>query len=626
MFKRIFTFLILFVYAGSILSQESTERKPLTVKAKVLYDKQSHPNLTLYVNVFQDGKHFKTSWCDPEGKFEAEIFPGHVYLFEFSAHYYYTSRVEIKTNIPKEKIASEVGKILDVDVEMYNLQKTLDPSYFEKPLLNISYLSGVGEFTHDYTHTEKLKKLLVYFGDEYSISQLKSSRKSKEVDKVVVLLNKIELKEQEIEKLQNEKRKSITENVALNEEIVILNGELTGLNDLLLMCDTSDQVVLIETMQEINDLGGIHSARENLELLKLNARTAEDSALIAFKERELNMIEEELMAANASLIQKELDIQAKELEVKTQKQRLIYAGIGISSILTLAIFLFISFRKTKKANKLISNQKAEIENRNLEIRKSITYARRIQEAILPSYKLVRAFLKNSFILYKPKDIVAGDFYWFESKGDDVYFAAADCTGHGVPGAMVSVVCANVLNRTVNELKISDPAEILNKVRDLVVETFEKSDHEVNDGMDISFCKLNMKSRKLWYSGAHNPLYRITKLNGEADERTIKNKTHMLLEYKGDKQPIGKFDFQRPFTQREIQLLEGDSIYIFSDGFPDQFGGPEGRKYMYKRFKNLLLSNHELNPEQQNQKLVEEFENWSGSEEQIDDVCIIGVKI
>jgi serine phosphatase RsbU (regulator of sigma subunit) len=226
-------------------------------------------------------------------------------------------------------------------------------------------------------------------------------------------------------------------------------------------------------------------------------------------------------------------------------------------------------------------------------------------------------LQESFILYKPKDIVAGDFYWLESvpgpgKNDSplVLFAAADCTGHGVPGAMVSVVCNNGLNRSVREYGLTDPGKILDKTREIVVQEFEKSEEEVKDGMDIALCSL--KGTTLQYAGAHNPLWIIR--NGE------------LLETKANKQPIGKFDNPEPYTTHTIELQKGDSVYIFSDGFADQFGGDNGKKLKTANFKKLLLSIQKENMQKQKELIDEAFESWKGNIEQLDDVCVIGVKI
>ena len=236
-------------------------------------------------------------------------------------------------------------------------------------------------------------------------------------------------------------------------------------------------------------------------------------------------------------------------------------------------------------------------------------------------------LKEHFILYKPKDIVAGDFYWYECIDDDIFIAAADCTGHGVPGAMVSVVCSNSLNRAVKELRLKEPAQILDTVRELVIETFEKSQHDVKDGMDICFCRINMKSRKIVYSGAQNSLYRITQKTEEIDNpKIVHDESHVLLEYKANKQPIGKFTAEKPFTQTEIQCNEGDMIYLFTDGYPDQFGGPDKRKFMYKPYKKLLFSLKNKSMKDQLDILDQTFEDWKQDESQIDDVCIIGLRM
>ena len=227
-------------------------------------------------------------------------------------------------------------------------------------------------------------------------------------------------------------------------------------------------------------------------------------------------------------------------------------------MILLAFFIFRGYRQKQKANEIITFQKEEVEHqkmlleeKNKDILDSITYAKRLQEAILPPMKLIKEFFRESFVLYKPKDIVAGDFYWMEHRGDIVFIAAADCTGHGVPGALVSVVCSNALNRTVKEFHITEPGKILDKVRELVVETFEKSESNVQDGMDISLCCINTGTNELQWSGAYNSLIYIQR--GEM---------HELV---GDKQPIGKSDKANPFKTHSIQLEKGDSLYLYSDG-------------------------------------------------------------
>lgn len=268
----------------------------------------------------------------------------------------------------------------------------------------------------------------------------------------------------------------------------------------------------------------------------------------------------------------------------------------------------------------------EIMKKNEEILSSINYAKRIQEAIMPPENVVKGYLDDHFIYYKPKDIVAGDFYWFEATENEIFIAAADCTGHGVPGAMVSVVCSNSLNRAVKEMKLREPAEILNKVRELVIETFERSQHDVKDGMDVCFCKIDLKTRKVTFSGAQNSLYHITKKSDVENEKLVQDDEHVLLEYKADKQPIGKFFMQKPFSQTSIECKEGDIIYLFTDGYADQFGGPNGRKFMYKPFKKLLLSLKNEPMSVQETEIDLTLSKWMGDESQIDDICVIGIRL
>jgi len=231
-------------------------------------------------------------------------------------------------------------------------------------------------------------------------------------------------------------------------------------------------------------------------------------------------------------------------------------------------------------------------------------------------------------LYLPKDIVAGDFYWIESvssfvkanKNSAIYFAAADCTGHGVPGAMVSVVCSNALSKALLEENTSETGKILDKTRDLVIQQFAKSEEDVKDGMDIALCCLKLSENSelsesyatLQYSGANNPLWII--------------RNNELIEIKPDKQPIGKTDNPLPFSTHDIELQKGDSIYIFSDGYHDQFGGEAGKKFKTANLKKLLLSIQNKNMNNQKEALMNHFNEWKGDLEQLDDVCFIGIKV
>ena len=290
---------------------------------------------------------------------------------------------------------------------------------------------------------------------------------------------------------------------------------------------------------------------------------------------------------------------------------LIPAGIVI--LVITFIFWNISFRKEVKL-RLVAEEKLketlnEVEEKQKEITDSINYAKRIQEAILPSFDFIKTHLPNSFIYYQPKDIVAGDFYWAEKVGNDFFIAAADCTGHGVPGALVSVVCCNALNRTVNEFKLTEPGKILDKTRELVLESFSKNGGDIKDGMDISLMSINGNTVK--WAGANNPLWYYQ--NNE------------LKEIKANKQPIGKTDNPEAFTTHTIELKKGDSIYLFTDGFADQFGGPKGKKFKYKQLEDLLVSSNDLSINEQHLTLKNTLNTWKGNLEQVDDICIIAIR-
>lgn len=261
---------------------------------------------------------------------------------------------------------------------------------------------------------------------------------------------------------------------------------------------------------------------------------------------------------------------------------------------------------------LLSDQKRIIEYKNKDITDSMHYALKIQNKILPSTSNFKANFRDCFIFYQSKDIVAGDFYWMEEINDDIFIAVADCTGHGVPGAILSIICANILDNVVCQMGVTDPAEVLNEVRDKVINYLTKGEYAMNDGMDIALCRINLKKGELQYSGAYNPIYMVR--NGE------------LKITEACKQPIGKFDYSKSFTSTTYQLQKDDIIYLFTDGFADQFGGPNNKKFKFKKFREVLLeSSNSDNMETQKNYIETTFNDWMGSLEQIDDVCVVGVK-
>jgi ligand-binding sensor domain-containing protein/serine phosphatase RsbU (regulator of sigma subunit) len=272
--------------------------------------------------------------------------------------------------------------------------------------------------------------------------------------------------------------------------------------------------------------------------------------------------------------------------------------------------------KVEERTQELAVKNAELAEKNKDITDSIRYAKRIQEAILPLDSVVKKHLPNSFIFSKPKDIVSGDFYWIDKKGDNILFAAVDCTGHGVPGAFMSIVGHNILNQAVNESTDIIPAVLLDKLNKGLSETLNQTSEEtkLRDGMDIALCMINFKTMELQYAGAYNPLF------------IIRNKE--LIEIKGNNNAIGTYTEgqQQGYTNHKVQLQKGDTLYIFSDGYADQFGGPSGKKFKVNQFKTILINLAGVSMEQQQVVLEDSIEQWRGALQQVDDMLIIGVRV
>ena len=290
----------------------------------------------------------------------------------------------------------------------------------------------------------------------------------------------------------------------------------------------------------------------------------------------------------------------------------------IALLVAAAIYSYVSIRRANwqitRQKEEISSQKDIIEHKNRDITDSINYAKTLQEAVLPPQEIFKKFLKDSFIIYMPKAIVSGDFYWIEKRGDNVLLSVVDCTGHGVPGAFMSINGHNGLNQAVNEHRLLKPSIILNYLNLSVNETLHKATEgtSVRDGMDMALCNFNTKTLELEYSGAHNPLFIISK--GE------------LIELKADRMAIGQFtDEPKSFSNHTHQLQPGDSFYMFSDGIVDQFGGVKGKKFKKAALRELLQTLGHLPMEEQKIRILAHYKLWMGNHEQVDDMCIIGVK-
>ena len=329
-------------------------------------------------------------------------------------------------------------------------------------------------------------------------------------------------------------------------------------------------------------------------------------------------------------------------EAENRQQRIIIWSAGIVLLLFIVFsgFIYNRFRVTRKQNKIIEEQKAEVDiknkaleganeeiaQKNKDITDSIQYAKRIQRALLASDTLLRKNLPEYFVLYKPKDIVSGDFYWAnfvpspngggKEGAGKFLIITADCTGHGVPGAFMSLLNISLLNEITLQRKITSPDLILNHVREQIISTLnpEGTETESKDGMDCMLCSFDIKNKQLEFAAANNPLWILR--NGKAE----------MEEYIPDKQPVGFHSVYKPFTLQKTQLEKGDIIYSFTDGFADQFGGPKGKKFKYRQMEDLLLGNSHLPMNEQKNIIQKSFVAWQGELEQIDDVLVIGVRI
>jgi serine phosphatase RsbU (regulator of sigma subunit)/tetratricopeptide (TPR) repeat protein len=314
-------------------------------------------------------------------------------------------------------------------------------------------------------------------------------------------------------------------------------------------------------------------------------------------------------------------------------QSIVYLSIIGFIILIVTLFVIINTNRRRKRmntilsekNALINDQKQLVEEKNKSISDSINYAKRLQSAILPARERLQEVFPKHFLVYKPKDIVSGDFYWMEQVGDLIYFAIADCTGHGVPGAMVSVVCSNAMNRSLNEFRHRSTSEILDTTRHLIIEHFSKGGEEVADGMDVALIAVNLKSHKVTYTGAHNGLWIVAnEKQFELDALALNGKA--LYDFKGDKQPVGYYAHANPFTQMEIQCKKGDRIYLTTDGFADQFGGEAGKKLKYLPLKRKILEIQDQEIQNQGETMLAYFLDWKGDFDQVDDLCIFGLEL
>lgn len=325
---------------------------------------------------------------------------------------------------------------------------------------------------------------------------------------------------------------------------------------------------------------------------------------------------------NYELEKKETSIQelkqANEIqELKTQKNRFALMGVGVI-LLVIIVIAYLLYKRNKEknsANLLLKEQNAIISQKKQEIESSIHYAKGIQTSFFPDVNELKTVFPDSFIFYRPKDVVSGDFYWFHKIENYFYCLAADCTGHGVPGALMSIVSVDKISQALFEKKLREPSQILSHINVEIKKALKQHDDQSKqkDGLDIALLRFDLNANTVAFSGANRPLFVIS--NGNINE------------YKADKVAIAGFTPDHyEFNQTSVQLSKGDAVYVFSDGYADQFGGKDGKKFMTKNFKSLLLNVAGKSMEEQERQVLSAHYDWKGSYEQVDDILVIGIKI
>jgi len=363
----------------------------------------------------------------------------------------------------------------------------------------------------------------------------------------------------------------------------------------------------------------VKNSRTILEKLKLDLNKKEESLIK--KEKDIEIIKKELVNE-----QTKIDEQKKELEKQINKRT-----------------EKISFQKEELESQIdiVNNQKRQIENIHLQLTDSIEYAKRIQDAALPLQENLQSMVADAFVFFKPRDVVSGDFYWWtQMKPDNVLVAAVvDCTGHGVPGAFMSLLGISYLREIVIKEYITHPAVILRKLRKEIINSLNQKDEfgEQKDGMDMALISVNLDTLEMQFAGANNPLYIVSSsqsavssmqlaVGNEMHELPTADASCQLYELKGDKMPIAIYRRMDKFTNNKVQLHKGDQVYLFSDGFIDQFGGQKGKKFLCKQFKQLLLNNANKPMTEQSAIIEKTLNEWIGNNEQVDDITILGLKL
>ncbi len=544
----------------------------------------------------------------------------------------------------KKGMASSLGNIGNINLFKGDYAKALE--YYKKDLAIFEELGdkrGMADSYNNigliYADQKDYSKALEYYFKDLALTQEMGDKE--EIADSYGNIGQIHAKKGDVQKAFEYYQKSLTLRKEVGDKVGMADS-YNNIGDLYMtqnrLKEAKEQLLhALEIAKEINLKPGMTSAYLSLsicdsasgdfksayEFHKLYSQFKDS----IFNEDSNQQIEELQTKYDSEKKRKEIELLNKEKEkqavvsaAETRRHQtiLIFVMCGLAGAIVFAVFIFRGYRQKQKANLVLAGKNKIIEEKNKDITDSINYARRIQNAILVPKEEISKTLKEFFILYKPKDIVSGDFYYYAEANSKIIIAAVDCTGHGIPGAFMSLIGNDALNEIVIEKRTIVPSEILGKLHDsirfaLKQETL-KSDSV--DGMDIALCALDLQDNSLQFAGALRNLYVMRKNEGVLEEIT------------GDKKSLGgeMSNEKKIFTNRTTQLNTGDSFYIFSDGFADQFGGPHGKKFMMMRFKELLVGIRNMSMAEQEKELNLAIENWKQNTEQVDDILVIGIRI
>ncbi|MBL7889368.1 MAG: SpoIIE family protein phosphatase [Bacteroidia bacterium] len=550
------------------------------------------------IKVLEKGKVIETTTTSTNGLFSFKIKIGSNYIIELSKNGYSPISLAIDlNNIPTEMVNQ--GLIFKGAELILNRFQPKSSDQISQPYGRLFYNNQKGEMDFEAAKFVS-KNQKEYISNPVSL-MLRSVEKNENSNLLITTPNPTLKPLAKTGKIVAPiKTEAVIETAAINTEIKKTNPIYDTVSNFyhVLKAKQSGKI----TEQDIQSLQGrIAEAKRQLEKDRLNANTPEDSLLISQTEILLNSLETELESAKKQ-------IAYQEEKISSQK-KMLYLSIACVILLLGFLGFIFKYNREKKKTYLI------LKDKNKKITDSINYAQRIQESVLPSETEIRTFLPKSFIFFQPRDIVSGDFYWLSNIKNKTVIACVDCTGHGVPGAFMSLIGNTLLNEIVNEKETTDAASVLKQLNNQVLKVLHQNTENAQnkDGMEMGLCVINHSTNELEYAGAMNPMY------------VVKDNTISVI--KPDIKGIGgdlNSNKETEFTNHVIPIQTGMSVYMFTDGYMDQFGGPENKKFNISNFKKMLLEIQSLSMSEQKKVVAETIKKWQGDQRQIDDMLVIGI--